>query len=105
MICWAADGADSFQRLAVPSVWIEIHVALWGRVELTTSTYDQQESKGTSTTLSIIPPCSSPTVDHFSKSARASQKRFETFLPQLSGCSKVEPPEPTTGRHVPVPTG
>ena len=32
-----ADGADSFQRLAVPSVWIEFHVALRGRVELTQS--------------------------------------------------------------------
>ena len=32
-----ADGADSFQRLAVPSVLIKFHVGFRGRVELTLS--------------------------------------------------------------------
>ena len=31
----SADGKDSFQRLTVSSVWIEFHVALRERVELT----------------------------------------------------------------------
>ena len=31
----SADGKDSFQRLTVSSVWIELHVALRERVELT----------------------------------------------------------------------
>ena len=31
----SADGKESFQRLTVSSVWIELHVALRERVELT----------------------------------------------------------------------